>query len=968
MSRDNWDIPEVFRRAMEEAGWEGNKGEGNEGGEGGGQRPPIPNRPTQPGRSNRSWWIVGILFLLFISLNWIVGVYTDWLWFNELNYQSVWLKRWSYQLGSFIAFFLVAFLIFWGNWRLARQRAIKATPPFYPRFLQIRGIPWLMSGAALLLAFGFASSIAVRWDEFLLFLNRVPFGTADPIFSRDISFYLFELPVYEALQQWAISLLLLTLLGVLAIYAVNNIVDIQRGKWRPQESVILRQHVALLAAMILLLWAVGYLFQIFNLNYSPRGVVFGASYTDMNASIYALYAQMAFMGLAALVMLFNVFRLSLRPLLLIGALWLAATVLLGGVYPAILQRYEVEPNELVRETPYIQYNIEFTRLGFNLDKIDVRNFSEVDTLSQGDVTTNSAVLSNIRLWDYRPLQLTFTQLQALRPYYVFGEVDIDRYEIDGEIQQVMLAARELDKSKLSSLSWVNERLEFTHGYGIVMNPVDRFTTDGQPEFFIKNLPPESEIPLQVTRPEIYYGEFTNDEVFVGSAREEFSYPSGNENVYSSYEGSGGVPLDNFLKRIAFAIRLGDANVLLSDEINAQTRVQIHRQIQERVRLLTPFLALDSDPYVVLTNDGNLIWVQDAFTYSRRFPYATPNSILPNSDIPGELANINYVRNAVKITIDAYNGTVNYYVVDEQDPIIQSYSRAFPSLFKPFSEMPENLQNHLRYPEDLFTIQAQQYLRYHMTDVRVFFNQEDVWQIPQEVYEGNQQLMEPYYVIMPLPGEAESEYLLIQPFNPTGKDNMIAWMAARNDPENYGQLVMYELPKQELVFGPMQIESRINQDSFISQQFALWDQGGSNVLRGNLLVIPLGNSFLYVEPIYLQASTSALPELKRVIVATDTRIAMDLTLDRALTALLAAEPGEITPELEGLETAEDPVPEPTTPTIPTAPLDATVEELIASANAHFEAAQAAQQSGDWATYGAELEALESDLARLMELTE
>jgi uncharacterized membrane protein (UPF0182 family) len=407
MSRDNWDIPEVFRRAMEEAGWEGNKGEGNEGGEGGGQRPPIPNRPTQPGRSNRSWWIVGILFLLFISLNWIVGVYTDWLWFNELNYQSVWLKRWSYQLGSFIAFFLVAFLIFWGNWRLARQRAIKATPPFYPRFLQIRGIPWLMSGAALLLAFGFASSIAVRWDEFLLFLNRVPFGTADPIFGRDISFYLFELPVYEALQQWASSLLLLTLLGVLAIYAVNNIVDIQRGKWRPQESVILRQHVALLAALILLLWAVGYLFQIFNLNYSPRGVVFGASYTDMNAAIYALYAQMAFMGLAALVMLFNVFRLSLRPLLLIAALWLAATVLLGGVYPAILQRYEVEPNELVRETPYIQYNIEFTRLGFNLDKIDVRNFSEVDTLSQSDVTTNSAVLSNIRLWDYRPLQLTF---------------------------------------------------------------------------------------------------------------------------------------------------------------------------------------------------------------------------------------------------------------------------------------------------------------------------------------------------------------------------------------------------------------------------------------------------------------------------------------------------------------------------------------------------------------------------------
>lgn len=951
MSRDNWDIPEVFRRAMEEAGWEGNKGEGNEGGEGGGQRPPFPNRPQQPRRSNRTWWIVGILFLLFISINWIVGVYTDWLWFNELNYQSVWLTRYSYQFFSFVAFFLIALLVLWGNWHLARQRASKATPPFYPRFLQIRAIRWLITGSAFFLAFGFASSIAVRWDEFLLYLNRVPFGTADPIFGRDVSFYLFELPVYEALQQWIVSLLLIALIGVVAIYAVNNIMDIQRGKWRPQESVILRQHVALLAAIILLLWTTGYLFQVFNLNYSGRGVVTGASFTDINASLYALYAQMAFMLLAAIVMLYNVFKLSIRPLLITAALWLAATVLVGGIYPALLQRYEVEPNELVRETPYIQYNIDFTRLGFNLDKIEVRPFEQIDPLDQGDVAANSAVLNNIRLWDYRPLQDTYTQLQALRPYYVFGEVDIDRYVIDGQVRQVMLATRELDKTKLPSLSWVNEKLEFTHGYGIVMNPVDRFTADGQPEFFIKNLPPESNVPLQVTQPEIYYGEFTNDEVFVGSDRDEFSYPSGNENVYSSYEGTGGVPLDNALKRLAFAVRLGDTNVLLSDEINTQTRLQIHRQIQERIKMITPFLALDSDPYIVLTDDGRLFWIQDAFTYSTRFPYATPDA----------QTDINYIRNSVKITIDAYNGTVNYYIADTQDPIVQSYSGAFPDLFKPLSEMPENLQAHLRYPEDLFTIQAKQYLRYHMTDVRVFFNQEDVWQIPQEIFDGAQQLMEPYYVTMPLPGEAKSEYLLIQPFNPTGKDNMIAWMAVRNDPENYGELVVYELPKQELVFGPLQVESRIDQEPSISQQFSLWDQGGSNVIRGNLLVIPLNNSFLYVEPVYLKADTSALPELKRVIVATDTRIAMETSLDRALAALLLETPGEIVVEEDG-DTAV-----PTTPTVPTAPLDASVEELIASANAHFEAAQAAQRSGDWATYGTELDALQSDLSRLMELT-
>ncbi|GJM42574.1 MAG: UPF0182 protein [Ardenticatenaceae bacterium] len=956
MSRDNWDIPEVFRRAMEEAGWESNRGEG---GEGGGDRPPLPSRPSRPRGSNRNLWIIGILFVLFISLNWLVGIYTDWLWFSELQYEDVWLTRWSYQFFSFVAFFIVAFLILWGNWSLARRRAIKDTPPYNPRFLQIGAVKWILLGLALFLSFGFASSIAVRWDEFLLYLNRVPFGTNDPIFNRDVSFYLFELPVYEALQQWLVSLLLLTILGTLSIYAVNNVIEIQRGKWRPQESAVLRQHVAFLAALILLLWASGNIFEIFNLNYSARGVVFGASYTDINASLYALYGQIAFMVLATLIMFMNIFRLSLRPLLVAAGLWLLTTILVGGVYPALLQRYEVEPNELVRETPYIQYNIDFTRLGFNLDKIETRDFDQVDPLNQADIDANTDVLNNIRLWDYRPLQATYTQLQALRPYYVFGEIDIDRYEINGEMQQVMLATRELDKSKLPSSSWVNEKLEFTHGYGIVMNPVDRFTSDGQPEFFIENLPPESIIDLQVTRPEIYFGEVANDEVFVGSDRDEFSYPSGNENVYSSYEGTGGVPLDSFFKRLAFAFRLGDTNVLLSDEINTQTRVQIHRQIQDRVRVLTPFLELDSDPYIVLTDEGNLIWIQDAFTYSRRFPYATPDSA----------TNINYIRNSVKISIDAYNGTVTYFIVDDQDPIIQSYSNAFPGLFKPFSEMPENLQSHLRYPEDLFTIQTQQYLRYHMTDVRVFFNQEDVWQIPQEVAQGNQQPMEPYYVIMPLPGEANSEYLLIQPFNPTGKDNMIAWMAVRNDPENYGELVVYELPKQELVFGPLQVESRIDQEPAISQQFSLWDQGGSNVIRGNLLVIPLNDSFLYVEPIYLQADTSALPELKRVIVATDTRIAMDTSLEGALSALLLETPGEIVVE-EGDEGDEgDTAVSTETDTTPvqTAPVDADVAELISAANAHFEAAQAAQRDGDWATYGAELTALEDALNRLVELT-
>jgi uncharacterized membrane protein (UPF0182 family) len=955
MSRDNFDIPEVFRRAMEEAGWRGEGGGENGGDDPGGGEGPH-RQQGSPTKFNRSLWLIGLLFILLLSFNWVVSVYTDWLWFTELSYESVWAKQWAVRIVVFIIAFIVAAAMLLGNWLYARRRAIRDTSPFMPQFLAPSGVSWLLAGVALFLAFTFASGATSQWEELLLFLNRIPFDISDPIFDRDIGFYIFALPVYEFLQGWFLSLIFLVLIGVVPIYAINNLPDIQRGRWRPQESIALRRHVAILGGLFLTLWAIGYLFDIYGLLYSPRGVVFGASYTDMNASLWALRAQFLFMILTAFAVFYNFLRFSPRPVLITGGLWLAATFILGGIYPGLLQRYAVEPNEIVREQPYIDHNIQFTRQAFDLNEIEVRPWDNVAVLSQEDLEINEDVVQNVRLWDYRPLQKTYEQLQALRPYYQFSQIDIDRYEIDGEVRQVMLAGRELNKENLPAPSWVNRNLEFTHGYGIVMNPVDSITSDGQPEFFIKDLPPQSSIDLQIERPELYYGEMTNDAVFVASDREEFSYPSGSENVYSNYEGVGGVPLNSLLKRIAFAIRLGDANVLLSDEIDSDTRVQFHRQIAERVRQITPFLAMDRDPYLVALDD-HLVWIQDAYTVSNKYPYSTPAP-----------SGVNYIRNSVKIVVDAYDGKVDYYVSDPDDPIIQAYDKALPGLFKSFSEFPPELISHIRYPQDLFDIQSEQYLAYHMTDTRVFYNKEDLWAIPMEIFDGAEQTMEPYYVYLRLREEVEPEYLLIQPFTPASKQNMIAWMAARNDPEHYGELVVYELPKQELVFGPLQVEGRIDQEPEISQQFSLWDQRGSRVIRGNLLVIPLSDSFVFVEPIYLLSDTSALPELKRVIVATDSRIAMRETLGEALLALLEAEgiedlTAEIDAEAEAELGEETAAPTPGAPL----PLDATIEELIQSANSHFEAAEAAQKEGDWALYGQELQALNRDLQRLLEAT-
>jgi uncharacterized membrane protein (UPF0182 family) len=788
------------------------------------------------------------------------------------------------------------------------------------------------------------------------------------VFGRDIGFYIFTLPVFRFFHGWLMTTLVLALVGLLPIYFAPHLEDLQRGGRAALADARFRRHAALLGGVILLVWAAGYILDMFGLLYSSTGVAFGANYTDLRAGLWALRLQLLFMGLTALALFYNAFRASPRLPLLTGALWLAATLIVGGLLPGILQRYVVEPNELTLETPYIESNIAFTRRAFNLDTIETVDFGPVDDLSVGDILDNEDILRNVRLWDYRPLQQTYQQLQGLRPYYAFQDVDIDRYTIDGRQRQVMLSARELDKTKLPAPSWVNRNLEFTHGYGIVMNPVNEVTSDGRPDFFIRDFPPQSRVEIEVTRPEIYYGELTNDTVYVGSNREEFSYPSGDENVYTNYAGTGGVVLDSFVKRLAFSVRQSDPNVLLNDDITGATRVQYRRNIQERIEALTPFLVLDGDPYLVVNDEGRLVWLQDAYTVSDDYPYSTPiriatraSALTTATELPASSQTVNYMRNSVKVAVDAYNGTTTFYLSDPADPIINSYARAFPNVFRPMDEMPADLVAHLRYPEDFFATQARQYLTYHMTDVRIFYNKEDLWQIPTEIISGAQTPSEPYYVTLPLPGSDTPEYLLILPFSPATKNNMIAWMAARNDPGQYGRLVIYELPKQELIFGPSQIEGRIDQEPVISQQFSLWDQRGSNVIRGNLLVLPINQSFLYIEPIYLLSETSALPELKRIVTASNTSVVMTETLESSLRALVS---GAVT----ALPPVDADTGTPITPTEPPSGAPTTLDELVAAANAHLAAAEEAQRQGDWAAYGQELAALRQVLDELVLLVE
>lgn len=941
------DLEEFLRRSGFGEGGRGGDDDGN------GRRPP---RPTTPNFFNRWTAIAVVVLILFFGFNWIVTTITEWWWFQAVGFERVWLKSIGAQVGSFVVFFIVSGIVLIGNWLLARRLVIRVPDILGERrLLEERGIGWLIAGAGVFFSWITAQVGATRWLEILRYIDRRPFGTNDPLFNLDVGFYIFELPLYSFVQSWGVQVLFLTLIGVIVIYAASQWENIQANDFLLMPYA--RKHGAILLALLFFVWALGYQFSIWELVYSGRGVVFGASYTDINAAIPTFRIQMLLLGVAGLVALANYWRQLLRPLGAIVALWLLAGILGNGVYAGILQNYIVEPNELDREGPYIQNNITATRHAFNLHDVERRPLDRFEDVSDADLEASATTLRNVRLWDEQPLEQTYRQLQELRPYYrfssdnVLSSVDTDRYRLDdGTYRQVMLAARELDKEQLPSRTWVNERLIFTHGYGVVMNPVDVVRPDGQPELWIRDLPPVSDIPggdIEVTQPALYYGQIMSDYVLVNSEQPEFDYPQGAENVFSHYDGAGGVQITSYMRRLLFSLRMADINIMLSDDITPQTRIMFHRQIRERVERVAPFLGYDSDPYLVIDREsGGLVWIIDAYTISDHYPYATRAM---NS-------RLNYIRNSVKVVIDAYDGSMQFYVADESDPMVQTYASIFPDLFTSMDEMPASLENHIRYPRDLFNVQAQLYQDYHMLDVQVFYNREDRWEVPTQIYEGNEIPLDPYYMVLELPGDelGEPEYILIQPYTPANRQNMIAWLAGRSDVPNHGELIVYEFPKQELIFGPLQVEARIDQNPEISEQLALWDQQGSRVIRGNLLVIPLSSSILYVEPIYLLAETGELPELQRVIAADRNRVVMRETLGAALTALV----GDRVPvDVAGLEDGEVPsegaLPE----------ITAELSDLIQQASDQYEAAEQARVDGDWARYGEELDNLQATLEEM-----
>jgi uncharacterized membrane protein (UPF0182 family) len=851
--------------------------------------------------------ILGLIFLL-ILLNILRQIYTNWLWFDALDYQSVYVKILLTRVALFFAGALTFTAIVVPNvvfaYRNSRgEHAMLLAPQIYD--LLERLFLWGIWLTIFLLAIIFGSVVGGRWETLLRFISDVPFNIDDPVFLKDVSFYVFTLPLLNLVQGWLLGTIITVMVVTGFIYLINislKGVNLGRAITAPMIS-----HTSILLGVLLFVITWSYWIDIYELLFSSSGVIFGASYTDLNARLPALRILIVVGGLIGLLLLANAYFRS--PRIVIGGLglWIAAAIIVGAVYPSLVQRFQVAPNELDKERIYIPRNLEFTRQGFALDRIVEEDYN-LATIKTGDlagelapltaevVAANPGTIDNVRLWDRRPLRSIYNQIQFFRAYYRFVSVDIDRYEIDGEIRQVVLGARELFPEDLpeESQSWVNSRLQFTHGFGVAMSPTTEFTPEGKPEFFIKDIPPKAGkaslegIVPSVDVPQIYYGENSVNYVIVNSKELEFDFPATDSSISSGaeyrYDGNGGVPLSSVIRRLAYAWEFSDINILISGAITSDSSIQYRRLIQDRVKQIAPFLRLDSDPYMVVA-EGKLWWIQDAYTITNNYPYSDPFD-----------DEFNYIRNSVKAVIDAYTGDVDFYIYDKEDPLIQTYAKMFPTLFKPQEEMPEALQSHVRYPRDFFSIQAEKYLLYHMRDTTDFYRKEDPWSIPQELFFETIQTIQPYHVIMKLPGEEKEEFVLMIPFTPLNKPNQVAWLAARmdNDRGQYGSLKAFFFPKGIQVDGPEQIEARIDQDFEIKKEFTLLCQRGARCIRGNLLVIPIERGderfLMYVEPLYIQAETIAFPELKQVIVADAKRVVMRGDFKSALDALLAIRAG------------------------------------------------------------------------------
>jgi uncharacterized protein len=775
-----------------------------------------------------------------------------------------------------------------------------------------------------------------NWEVVLRFIYQVPSGHSDPLYGKDISFYFFSLPAYLAMKNWLLLMLFLSAIMAGAIYWVNGGIQLEEQRWSVSPVAI--AHGSGLLALFFAVKAWSYSLDRFLLLYRDNGVVVGASYTDVHVELPILWLLVGLAVAASVVSLANVWVRTYTLPIAAGGVIFGTSLVLGLVFPALFQRIFVKPNELQLEKPYIQHNIALTRQAYDLQQITVKTFPADQDLTWQTLQANQATVDNIRLWDWQPLMDTYGQLQEIRTYYKFHDVDVDRYGLDSTYQQVMLSARELKQALLpaNAQTWVNRHVLFTHGNGVVMSSVTRKNAEGLPIFYLQDIPPVSTGGPPIRESRIYYGEETEGYVIVKATAPEFDYPKGKDNVYAVYEGTGGVPVGGIARRSLFSWYFKDLNLLLTGYITGDSRIMIRRTIRERVQTIAPFLRLDRDPYIVVS-EGRLFWIQDAYTTSTYFPYAQPLQEL----------GLNYIRNAVKVVIDAYHGTVQFYLVDRSDPVAATYQQIFPELFRPFDAMPQDLQRHIRYPEDLFVIQAQLYRTYHMDNPEVFYNREDLWQFPRQQAGAERATMAPYYTIMRLPGEPQAEFVLMLPMVPSQRQNMIAWLAVRCDPPNYGKLIVYELPKDKLIYGPLQIEARINQNPDISQQISLWNQMGSRVIHGNLLVIPIENAILYVSPLYLRSETGQLPELKRVIAAYGDRVAMEETLPGALAALFK----DTAPASQLVEArASAPA---------TGPTVGRAQEALE----HYHQAIDRLKAGDWGGFGAELEALRHILEEL-----
>jgi uncharacterized membrane protein (UPF0182 family) len=901
--------------------------------------------------------VVFLGVILLIALGALTtDLYVDWMWFKSINFQSVFLTTLFTKVLLRLIVGLGFFTIFLINFLATRQTLINLTlnkapdniirlqKPFWEKFLEGRGLIIFFIVCSLLLAYIFSAVASDNWIVVQQYLHASSFGIIDPIFQQDVGFYIFKLPFYQLIYNYLIAGIIISAIAVTIIYLLSSPKAIFKKPFT--EFTRAKVHLSVLVATFFIIKAWGYKLDSYGLLYSANEIMYGAGYTDIHARLLAYQTLCIVALLCALVIIGNLYFRRLKWVGISIALLITTSLLLGVFYPAMIQKFRVIPNQFTVEEPYIAYNIAYTQKAYGLDKIKRQNFPVENTLTPTDLKENEATINSIRLWDWQPLQQTYSQLQELWPYYTFKDMDIDRYMIEGNYRQVMLSVREMVQSKLppQAQTWVNQKLKYTHGYGVAMSPVNEVTAEGLPTFYIKNIPPESSIEsLTLVHPEIYYGEETNDYVIVNTKTSEFNYPMGEHNVESMYQAVSGVQLSSIFRRVMFAMAFGDYKLLLSHDLTPTSQILYNRNIHERVRKVAPFLRYDYDPYPVVSG-GRVYWIQDAYTVSSLYPYSEP--------IEGWG---NYVRNSVKVVIDAYDGSMIFYVTDNEDPIIRSYQLIFPQLFQPLEVMPADLKQHLRYPEDLFLVQAKMYATYHMQNTRIFYYKEDKWGLPEELFNVQKETVKPYYAIMRLPDEEKPEFLLMIPFTPEKRPNMVAWMAARSDGENYGQLLVYNFPKQKLIYGPMQIESRIDQDGEISKELTLWNQRGSTIIRGNLLVIPIKDSLLYIEPLYLQAEQSKMPELRRVVAVYGDRVVMERNLDEALKKILGS---GASPPVES--EAQKPVTSDPAESLSTS-------DLSNKAYQTFQEAQRRLREGDWSGYGESIKELEAILLELQKVS-